>query len=617
MEYYTYPVAVADWEHQPLPFTLEEALADKIVCQKRTSKAKQFVIMDGEYVYKGPYTDYKLSYISWRSHYFSQWHTPHVVLPAPYIFDSDSGPFLQFPNIAAGYEPQCQRHTEGFTGLTYWVMERRGVVKLLELLRGITPDWVWDQQPSLLLAYIHCYILRTGDVGLHNTLVDVDQQMIYIVDYDETRGNQRDDEVFYFNKRPALFQMWVEHARPAYPEIIEYLRVLSASMNEADISEFGEYISGAIGLLQDYAGTAPQSTPARQKRAASEGTGGTLGPVGGMVYKGPFGGSTTYSGYSVQAVKSALQKYVRRGILDKALMAAFELYRMAELPNGQSIQTNMYNRLAIIAAEDIGPAQFSVCISVTNTVLEGNRNTTVLAALVQLMCESAKTRIMSHAYRALATTEGQVIAQSMGILIETSATSEEEMAASEMGKKLWVPGDPQDIQLYANMFYLRVSQHRISAWTWLGYYMEVTTDVTIRPRKQRKARTDPMLVIWQILSDFLPQGAYLILRDAYLHIKEKRPFLFTAVIAALYRTPWVPLNLTAYIHAWEDSPTITQLLTGDYTFELDPYVLDIHTPEGRARGATRVEFRHEGALITNPSPTYTNEKLEQVYLALS
>ena len=84
--------------------------------------------------------------------------------------------------------------------------------------------------------------------------------------------------------------------------------------------------------------------------------------IGQMTWKGLRGGSSkTYSGLDLDVVKSALQKYIRRNMPQKALLSAIELYRFGEV-GGIAAVTNMYNRLAIIANEDIGPANLSLVL---------------------------------------------------------------------------------------------------------------------------------------------------------------------------------------------------------------------------------------------------------------
>ncbi len=61
----------------------------------------------------------------------------------------------------------------------------------------------------------------------------------------------------------------------------------------------------------------------------------------------------TWHGYAVDEVASAVQKCIRRGYEDQALFWSFE---MMESPN-KSHYTNLWNRLKVIASEDVGMGQ--------------------------------------------------------------------------------------------------------------------------------------------------------------------------------------------------------------------------------------------------------------------
>ena len=62
----------------------------------------------------------------------------------------------------------------------------------------------------------------------------------------------------------------------------------------------------------------------------------------------------TWNGYASDIMKSGLQKYIRRGLLDKAIYCAGELDLFKEADdNGETIRTNFLHRLMIIYMEDV------------------------------------------------------------------------------------------------------------------------------------------------------------------------------------------------------------------------------------------------------------------------
>lgn len=63
----------------------------------------------------------------------------------------------------------------------------------------------------------------------------------------------------------------------------------------------------------------------------------------------PWWGVTTANGLAADEVRSSLQKYVRRGQLEEAVLCAYELYS-----TGEAAEDLLWRRMEIMAAEDVG-----------------------------------------------------------------------------------------------------------------------------------------------------------------------------------------------------------------------------------------------------------------------
>ena len=113
---------------------------------------------------------------------------------------------------------------------------------------------------------------------------------------------------------------------------------------------------------------------------------------------------TTACGYDFSVVKSGIQKYIRRGIEDKALKCAEEMDRFAELGTpGERLRTNMIHRLQIIFLEDIGLGNYylwkKMCEWI-NILLDERKKESrnrqkeveVIELIVRNLCRSKKTR---------------------------------------------------------------------------------------------------------------------------------------------------------------------------------------------------------------------------------
>ena len=210
-----------------MEFSLKDALANDVVCQKRTGRAKQFVIMRGPLIYKGPYSDERLRNLRSRSDYFRKWNIPLIVHPNPETLMSEEGPFVTYLNLAEGYPIESEPHTESFTGRQYRVLKRSGLLKVGDAIKEKeNQEWILAQMPEMLLALVVTYVLSIGDQGLYNMLADIPRKKIYLIDYDENRGGDRDDELFYYSKHPAraIVEKWLPQARVCYPGVIQELK---------------------------------------------------------------------------------------------------------------------------------------------------------------------------------------------------------------------------------------------------------------------------------------------------------------------------------------------------------------------------------------------------------
>src|SRR5580704_4581661 len=59
--------------------------------------------------------------------------------------------------------------------------------------------------------------------------------------------------------------------------------------------------------------------------------------------------ATTVNGFAVDELRSILQKSIRRGLVEEAALAAYELFA-----NGLETEELLWRRLEIIATEDVG-----------------------------------------------------------------------------------------------------------------------------------------------------------------------------------------------------------------------------------------------------------------------
>lgn len=117
----------------------------------------------------------------------------------------------------------------------------------------------------------------------------------------------------------------------------------------------------------------------------------------------------SYNGFKPDILKSGLQKYIRRGNLEKSLWCANELDLFAYAPNkeGERIRTNFIHRLMIIYIEDIGPSNLSIFKKVDKLIFDllnertlpsrnRKKEISIIEEYVSILAESEHGRSLSH-----------------------------------------------------------------------------------------------------------------------------------------------------------------------------------------------------------------------------
>lgn len=590
---------------------MDTILCQNIVCQRRTGYHKQYVLMSADVwnpvVVKGPYADEKRQRLMDNASILEDWGTPLVTLPVDTVESGGMG-FVVFPNLNRGRDTVYTRDTDSTSDVTYRRLERTAVVKLGDVIAE-DHQWVAALVPDVVVALCHLFVLGVGDTTLANILARPDDQSIHVIDYEERRARCREDALFYLSNAPAKHKLacFEPYATPYYRSIAKQLEKLPCD----DIDGAAFRRDQAVALLRRFAtGDCEYTLPLSSNRDAStphleravQNILSTDGGAGEMMNRGPWN-SKTFSGFSVDEAKSAMQKYIRRGIVDKALMAAFELYRMSEV-GATAIVTNMYNRLAIIAAEDVGPANFPLVGETIRRTRTRDMDPASLVRLVVALCNSKKTRLGSHVFSAHFRPKGMDAARELGIALEDTATND---GASGVE---WTDKNHPAMKRCLEMLCHRNSMH---AFNWLREYQKAADNWPPGDKTPKLApfrrRTHYMAPVVHALTDG-KGDTYTQIRDAYWHIAEKRPFLILLVLAHVYgldghATYELPDGRFAQEYGW--------LMRGDYILELDDYVIDKHTKRGRTRGQTRRDFVFGGGLVTNESAKYCLEDYKDVY----
>lgn len=278
----------------------------------------------------------------------------------------------------------------------------------------------------------------------------------------------------------------------------------------------------------------------------------------------------TWNGYSVDVIKSGLQKYIRRGECEKALYCAGELDLFKHVEFGKSLHTNFLHRLMVIFLEDVADVSL---LTFADHALTVSTSESHLATLIEQMCAAPKARICSHlravfnpAYKPL-----HRFYPTIERLWEGLTFSSLTIHCAEF-KRLFEEGD---IRCLFHGFQIHMSEERLA-----------------KPIYRSKK---PVQFIFHTLRD-CPHVAIFrrwfaehmgSLRESFLCWMT--PLLIALGVLQVSSRPAVSLSGSGS-DSWERNRAGERI-------QLDPYVADMHTGEGRRKGVGKVAFAIEGALV--------------------
>ncbi len=134
--------------------------------------------------------------------------------------------------------------------------------------------------------------------------------------------------------------------------------------------------------------------------------------------------STSVNGYPIDELRSVLQKSIRRGLLEEAMLAGYELYA-----SGPECEEMLWRRLEIIATEDVGtglvqgPAMMEGLYQQQKRMEDGGDRWMYAAHAIRLLTEAKKDRmtmeIASWAREVLTRGERKIVVEDYHVDLHT------------------------------------------------------------------------------------------------------------------------------------------------------------------------------------------------------
>lgn len=342
-----------------------------------------------------------------------------------------------------------------------------------------------------------------------------------------------------------------------------------------------------------------------------------------MKWNGLFGGSISWNNLKIDLVKSGIQKYIRRGNLEKAIWMTIELDLFSRLDSGkgESIRTNMINRIKVILVEEI--FDWSVLQNVFLWIRKWELNRKIekksrffLLNIVKCLVESKKIRIISDskAYLNQENIVDKLDNSKYNKLFETKNEWDNNM---ERGVEWLNPNEMNNLLLkeyFSRMLYL-LEKKDMNAIYWMNKLIELDS------KERRYRRKGNVWLIWDYLLNVeyvkenpLLDTTMLNLFELYKDgLSEKMLFILSAILYHILEIDW---DNDMGIEPFTNSQ-VSQYYTTNMELnkiELDDYIYDWHCGEGRKKGKNLMDFAKEGSLVENQDNRYLFPLLRELYI---
>jgi DNA-directed RNA polymerase subunit H len=311
-------------------------------------------------------------------------------------------------------------------------------------------------------------------------------------------------------------------------------------------------------------------------------------------------------------MKSGLQKYIRRGIIDKALYCAGELDLFKDAPNealGEGARTNFLHRLMVIYMEDV--ENISLFDEVDRKMGElfnerqkadrsKEKEERLISELVIRMGQSTKARMCSHV-RAVFNPKYKSIHSMFPSIQVLWAEIEQNKTQQEM----------EPLEFHCAMFKKYLKEKSVLS-VYYAFQIEASEQ---KLKKSLFGSLNPVFFIFQqLISPLFPSKSERVNKFVQWykkHIGKMGEGFMCWLLPLLHELEAIPLGQlpvddgVAYQMTWDRNRAGVRM-------EIDKYVEDKHTSKGRQRKAGLIEFAFEGALVENQAD-FVNPLWKQFY----
>jgi len=296
----------------------------------------------------------------------------------------------------------------------------------------------------------------------------------------------------------------------------------------------------------------------------------------------------TYSQVPIDQAKSALQKSIRRGVLWDTIQWTVEIFNTSTVEQYKAVRTNLFNRLLVIAVEDVSPSHIEAILMVWRLIKDHKDDQLNYVTAAAYLCQCKKSRVNDWAVHYF---------------------SEEQLADFVNF------ADPEKIGLDFKQALIN-KDYILALWLFSGLRVCVNN---ISGYKYNKA----LFMVWVALQQLYPDNTYLQeLKEIALSTgwrwQDKSYLIYVHIIHVICKNILpdndrsVKINLVAQPNL-ELENFISMVLNRQNYVNIPDYAIDMHTHAGRQMRRGICHFVKTSVVLENEDPDWL--ELSNFYLA--
>lgn len=353
----------------------------------------------------------------------------------------------------------------------------------------------------------------------------------------------------------------------------------------------------------------------------------------------------SYGGFALDVLKSGMQKYIRRGNFEKAVWCAIDLDLFAyalDKSRNEGIRTNLINRLKVIYLEEIGICSPNLLKIINNLVVllintrdqrkagfisfesARQKEEESVVKMVWYLSRAKKLRYMSHLRAAFMKEHyyDQIAKQYPDMHIQNDYNLDKKFLLFIDEKKIEIE-DGMTLEFVCNKVVECLHFKDDMAFWWLQKICKKGDEIDKSKKLKKRHGSSKVtfllfdLVLWGVKKlgwEKKIETMTNIMIQWYKSwtIKEKWMCFAYPMVLVVKRDEldWDEVIDDCNVN-YEDLYAINK--SGN-VIEIDDYVVDWHTKDGKRKGKTLLDFAEEGSKVENEDAKLLNENYKNIYI---